>query len=293
MDMVAQLNEVIEHIESHLLERNDYDALAKIACCSVYNLQRIFSATTSISISDYIRRRRISLAASEILNTDASILDIAIKYGYESPESFSRAFQLIYNISPAVMRKTKPGYTPFSRIIISVEVIPMDTMKFADLVQQNMEDIIGGIGIKVVRMDALKFIGKIKKDGMHQIKQFVDECYDSGFMENMLALQNNNRDFGVFINNADYMVAIEKPNITCDAAVYDEIMIPGSIWAVAWGKFDCENVNTPKYWSMIDQYLSDTEYVVDENIPIIEKFPDGAEPLDQTYMLMKPIRTSI
>jgi len=59
---------------------------------------------------------------------------------------------------------------------------------------------------------------------------------------------------------------------------------------VAYGKFDTNQVNTPKYWEMIDQYLSDTLYVVDENVPIIEKFPDGAEPLDQTYMLMKPLK---
>jgi len=86
------------------------------------------------------------------------------------------------------------------------------------------------------------------------------------------------------------MIAIEKPIDAHDFSEHDEMRVSAGIWAVAYGKFDTNQVNTPKYWEMIDQYLADTQYVVDENVPIIEKFPDGAEPLDQTYMLMKPLK---
>ena len=67
MNTMTQINEVIEYIESHLSEKNDYEILAKIACCSVYNLQRVFVSVTNISISDYMGKRRMSLAACGII----------------------------------------------------------------------------------------------------------------------------------------------------------------------------------------------------------------------------------
>jgi len=290
MDMATQINKVINHIETHLLEKNDYETLAKIACCSVYNLQRLFSSAANISIADYIRRRRMSLAGEELIKTNTSITDIALKYGYESPEAFSRAFQMIYKTLPSDMRKTKMKYIPFSRIIISVEVSNVDSMKFSDVVQETMEDTINGISLETVNMNELTFIGKIKKDGMTQIKQFWDECHGSGYTDQLYAMQKNFRDFGIFINNKDYMIAIEKPIAEHELSEYDKITVPAGMWAVAYGKFDANHVNTPKYWEMIDQYLADTQYIIDESMPIVEKFPDGAEPLDQTYMLMKPIK---
>ncbi len=290
MDLATQLNEVIEYIESHLLEKNDYEKLAKIACCSVYNVQRIFSSVTNISIADYIRKRRMSLAALELIKTDANIIDIALRYGYDSPESFSRSFQMIYNVSPSVMRKTKPNYKPFSRITISMEVKEMDTDTFKNVIKQTMEDIIGGVSIKIIKMDELVFIGKIKKDGMSQISQFWEESHKIGYTEKLYELQENFRDFGVFINNADYMIGIEKPNIAYEQSDFDEIKVPESLWAVAYGRFGSEYIDTVKCWGMIDRYLENTQYIVNEDIAIIEKYPDGAEPLDQTYMLMKPIK---
>jgi len=290
MDMATQINKVIDYIETHLLEKNDYEALAKIACCSTYNLQRLFSSAANISIVDYIRRRRMSLAGEELIKTDTSITNIALKYGYDSPEAFGRAFQMVYGIKPSDMRKTKVGYVPFSRITITIGVINVDSMKFSDVVQETMEDAIGGISLKTVNMGELTFIGKLKKGGMSQIKQFWDECHSSGYTDKLYSMQKNFRDFGIFIDGEDYMIAIEKPADEHDLSEHDEIAVPAGMWAVAYGKFDSDHVNTPKYWEMIAQYLADTQYVVDESMPIIEKFPDGAEPLDQTYMLMKPIK---
>jgi len=289
--MAKQINAVIEYIETHLLEKNDYENLAKIACCSTYNLQRLFSSATNISIADYIRRRRMSLAGEELIKTDTNITDIAFKYCYDSPEAFSRAFQMVYGILPSDMRKTKIGYVPFSRIFISLEVINMDSIKFSDVVQETMEGIIGGISLKTVRMSKLTFIGKIKKGGMSHIKEFWDECHSTGYTDKLYAMQKNFRDFGIFINNEDYMIAIEKPLEKYDLFGYDALTVNAGMWTMAYGKFDNnETINTAKCWQMIDQYLTETQYTVDESVPIIEKFPDGAEPLDQTYMLMKPIK---
>jgi len=88
------------------------------------------------------------------------------------------------------------------------------------------------------------------------------------------------------------MIAIEKPEGEQDLTEYDKITVPGGLWAVAYGRFDGNNtISAGKCWKMIDQYLEETQYISDESIPVIEKFPDGVEPLDQTYMLMRPLIT--
>lgn len=77
-----------------------YDEAAQIACCSPFYFQRLFSYVSGISLSEYIRRRRMTQAAFELQRTNAKVIDIALKYGYTSPTSFNRAFQSVHNIPP-------------------------------------------------------------------------------------------------------------------------------------------------------------------------------------------------
>ena len=94
MEWLRQLNNAIEYIESNLDSEISYDEAARIACCSTYYFQRIFTYVTGVSLAEYIRRRRMTQAAFELQQTDKRVLDIALKYGYTSPTSFNRAFQI-------------------------------------------------------------------------------------------------------------------------------------------------------------------------------------------------------
>ncbi len=98
------MEEAITYIESHLTDHVDLNAAAQHAGCSSWEFQRVFSFIHHISIGDYIRRRRLSLAAVELRQTDARVIDIALKYGYESPAAFSRAFGKQYGVSPSLAR---------------------------------------------------------------------------------------------------------------------------------------------------------------------------------------------
>ena len=116
MELAQQINDIINYIEEHLAEKIDYDKLAQMAGCSIYNLQRLFSYVTDVSIADYVRYRKMALAAIEVQESEIKIIDLALKYGYESPEAFTRAFQAFHNISPSSMRKSGINYKSFPKI---------------------------------------------------------------------------------------------------------------------------------------------------------------------------------
>jgi AraC-like DNA-binding protein len=100
------MEKILDYIEEHLTESIDFDEIAKFACCSNYNFQRVFSFCMEIPLAEYIRNRRMSSAADELRNSDMKILDIAIKYGYDSQEAFSRAFMKCHGVTPKQARNT-------------------------------------------------------------------------------------------------------------------------------------------------------------------------------------------
>jgi AraC family transcriptional regulator len=104
MDWLDRMNNAMEYVETHLTEAIDYDQMARIACCSTYHFQRMFSFITSVPLSEYIRRRRLTLAAFELQNSGVKVIDMALKYGYESPEAFSRAFKKMHGVMPRSAR---------------------------------------------------------------------------------------------------------------------------------------------------------------------------------------------
>jgi AraC family transcriptional regulator len=104
MDWLQRINSAMDYIENNLTEDIDYNEIAKTACCSSYHFQRMFSFITDVTISEYVRRRRLTLAAFELQSSSIKVIDLALKYGYESPESFSRAFQNIHGVTPTAAR---------------------------------------------------------------------------------------------------------------------------------------------------------------------------------------------
>ena len=89
MEWIERLNQAVSYIEEHIMEEIDYQELAQTACCSVYHFQRMFTYMAGVSLSEYIRRRRMSLAAVDLQDGDQRILDISLKYGYSSPTAFN------------------------------------------------------------------------------------------------------------------------------------------------------------------------------------------------------------
>lgn len=121
MDWVKSLNKAINYIEDHLLdEKLSCEEVASRVFISSYHFQRCFSLLTGMPVGEYIRRRRLSLAGQELAVSDAKVIDIALKYGYETPESFSKAFTRFHGITPSQAKLEGSGLKSFSRLVIKI-----------------------------------------------------------------------------------------------------------------------------------------------------------------------------
>ncbi len=123
MDWVTGIQNALDYIEAHILEPLDYEAIAKESFSSSSHFQMVFSTLCGYTLGEYIRNRRLTLAGQEIISGDSKIIDVAAKYGYDSPDSFTKAFQKFHGITPTQARNEKANlriFTPM-RIRISFE----------------------------------------------------------------------------------------------------------------------------------------------------------------------------
>ncbi|MEU5941742.1 GyrI-like domain-containing protein [Micromonospora sp. NPDC047548] len=104
--MLERLNEAMTHVERHLDQRIEVADLARIALTSEYHLRRMFSALAGMPLSEYVRRRRLTVAAAEVMAGERTLLDIAVRYGYGSTEAFTRAFRALHGVGPGEARRT-------------------------------------------------------------------------------------------------------------------------------------------------------------------------------------------
>ena len=129
MGWLEQINKALDYIEDNLLEEVDLPQVAKIACMSLSGLQRFFSIVTDIPLSEYLRRRRLTLAAFELTHSDIKIIDLALKYGYDSPEAFARAFHSLHGVSPSTARGEGIHLKAYPRLSFLLTLkgdVPMD-----------------------------------------------------------------------------------------------------------------------------------------------------------------------
>lgn len=130
MDWVKRLNAAISYMEEHLLEEIDYEQVAKIACCSSYHFQRMFAYLADVPLSEYLRRRRMSLAIADLQSSNAKIIDIALKYGYASPTAFNRAFQSVHGIAPSLVKDSGTSIKAFPPISFKIIIKGVGEMNY-------------------------------------------------------------------------------------------------------------------------------------------------------------------
>lgn len=122
MDSLQKMNEALNYIEANLTEEMDYQAIARIAYCSEYHFTRMFSFLAGISLSEYIRRRRLTLAAFELNNSNTKVIDVAVKYGYRSADSFTRAFQSMHGVMPSEARNNGQSLKAYPRLTFQLTI---------------------------------------------------------------------------------------------------------------------------------------------------------------------------
>lgn len=122
MDWIETIQKTIDYIEDNIQEELDAEVLASKVNASSFNFQRMFAILCGCTVGEYIRNRRLTLAGYELLNSDSNILDIALKFGYETNESFTRAFTRFHGATPSVVRKNKMSINTFLRISVKANL---------------------------------------------------------------------------------------------------------------------------------------------------------------------------
>lgn len=122
MDSLKKMNEALNYIEENLTNDIDFKEVARLALCSEYHFQRMFSFLAGVSLSEYVRRRRLTFAAFELSNSSIRVIEIAMKYGYNSPDSFARAFQSLHGVTPSEARNNGQSLKAYPRMTFQLSI---------------------------------------------------------------------------------------------------------------------------------------------------------------------------
>ena len=122
MNLLEQMNGALNYVEHNLTDEIDYKEVSRIACCSEYHFKRMFSFLAGIPFSEYIRRRRMTLAAFDLKDSKMRVIDVAIKYGYHSADSFARAFQQMHGVTPTEARDDGHSLKAYPRMTFQLTI---------------------------------------------------------------------------------------------------------------------------------------------------------------------------
>lgn len=129
-DMLTRLNRALDYIENNLTDGIDLEELGRLACTSSFNFQRMFAFTTDVTLAEYIRRRRLTQAAMDLQGTSDRVLDIALRYGYDSPVSFARAFSALHGMTPKMARESGVTLKAYPRISFQISIKGEKSMNY-------------------------------------------------------------------------------------------------------------------------------------------------------------------
>ncbi|MEU1470809.1 GyrI-like domain-containing protein [Streptomyces sp. NPDC005761] len=177
--MLERLNEAMEYIEHRLDDRIDAAELARIAMTSEYHLRRMFSALAGIPLSEYIRRRRLTVAGAEVLAGERTLLEVAVRYGYASGEAFARAFRAVHGIGPGEARRTGAALRSQPRMSFRLVVEGTSSMRYR-IVEKEEFRVVGRKARVPLVHEGMNpaiatFVRSIDKETVERIKSLSDQ----------------------------------------------------------------------------------------------------------------------
>ncbi|MFD8689812.1 GyrI-like domain-containing protein [Streptomyces sp. NPDC059651] len=177
--MLERLNEAMDHIELRLDGRVEAAELARIAMTSEYHLRRMFSALAGIPLSEYIRRRRLTVAGAEVLAGERTLLDVAVRYGYASGEAFARAFRAMHGIGPGEARRTGAVLRSQPRMSFRLVVEGTSSMRYRIVEKEEFRVVGRKARVPLVHEGAnpaiAAFIRSIDKETVERIRGLSDQ----------------------------------------------------------------------------------------------------------------------
>ena len=277
MDWLKGMNNVIEYIEENLTQNIKYESLSKIVGCSVYEFSRIFSFMAGMSVSEYIRRRRLYQAVFDIQNGREKIIDIALKYCYESPTAFTRAFKELHGATPVSARKKSVPLKTYPAIGFVLTIKGVNEMNFR-IEQKESFQIMGLSGyITDEEMASERILPRLWDE-------FLNKGHESYFRAYYTApfWQVGAYDFKSVDGKTKTIVGAEYKGRKPDGITATET-IPAATWAVfsinsSTGKKQYDEA----YARIITEWFPASNYKRDKSVQSLDVYPPGK--IDENYV---------
>ena len=278
MEWVERLNQSMNYIEEHLTDEIDYEQLGRIACCSAYHYQRMFTYMAGISLAEYIRRRKMSLAAVDLQGGNSRIIDIAEKYGYHSPTAFNRAFQSFHGVAPSSVKNEGVSVKSFSPIVFRIAVKGATEMNY-----------------RIETKDAFRIVGvsvSLYKDiekNFTVIPPKWQEISMNGTLQRLIGMMDT-PPIGVLgvstCNDAEswrYYIAVSTSQAKDDL---EEYIVPAATWAIFSGTGTNQSIQELEQ-RIITEWLPTSGYEY-ANAPDIEVYLNP-DPQNAQYEVWIPV----
>lgn len=279
MEWVERLNQSINYMEEHLTSEVDYERLGQIACCSAYHYQRMFAYMAGVTLAEYIRRRKMSLAAVDLQGKNEKIMDVAAKYGYSSPTAFNRAFQSIHGIAPSAVKEDGAAVKSFPPITFSIAVKGAEEMNY-----------------RMVTKEAFRIVGvsaplhKELEQNFTVVPQMWQEAAGNGTIEKLTGMMDAPPAglLGVSACHNEeqwkYWIAVSS---TKDCGEFEEYTVPACTWAIFPGSGANLSIQNLEQ-RIITEWLPTSGYEY-ANAPDIEVYLN-ADPQNAQYEVWIPVR---
>ena len=279
MEWIKRLNNAIDYIESHIREEIDYAEAAKIACCSTYHFQRMFAYMAGVPLSEYIRRRRMSLAAADLQVAGKKIVDIALDFGYNSPTAFSRAFRSVHSIAPSDVKDDGVKIKAFPPISFKIIIKGAEEMNY-----------------KIETKEAFRIAGISQPLQKEIEKNFAivplmwQKAMEDGSIPKLASMMNAQPMglLGVSVCNDEeawkYFIAVATDVVD---GGFEEYIIPASTWAIFSGSGTGQSIQDLER-RIFEEWLPTSGYEY-ANAPDIEVYLNP-DPQDTKYEVWIPVK---
>lgn len=222
LEWIKSIREAIDYMEDNLTNELSVEKIAKNVLISPFYFQKGFSMLCGFTVGEYIRQRRLALAGGELVSTDEKIIDIALKYGYDSPDSFTKAFTRFHGVTPTAVRKDGAIIKSFAPLKISFTLKGGFTMEY-----------------KIMEKDAFTVLGVLKKfpyeHAKIEVPKFWAEHYQTGKGATVCGMYGINMDESMSGKEFEYLIA---DNYDETSAVPDGF-VTKTIPAFTWAVFPC------------------------------------------------------
>lgn len=219
MGWIDSIHEAITYIEENITEDLKIDDISKKAGISPFYFQKGFAMLCGFTVGEYIRKRRLSLAGNELINSRQKIIDIALKYGYDSPDSFTKAFTRFHGVTPTAVRKEGAMIKSYAPLKINFKLKGGYTMDY-----------------KIVEKDAFTVMGVSKtfkyENAFNEVPKLWEEFFNSGKGDAVCGMYGINMDQSMGGNEFEYMIADNYiPTLNVPEGFTTKV-IPKHTWAV-------------------------------------------------------------